>query len=121
MVELLRRWESMGIGIANVIEDQRTHIIRAKLQSHNSVGLKSMRFRMEVVSVGETASNVIFSQEKGIPFSISIANVLGAGSSFTRVVQQVDAVLCGKGYLVSGSQTEKAIPPMTPRLPGIEV
>ena len=46
---------------------------------------------------------------------------LGAASSFTRVVQQVDAVLCGKGYLVSGSSTEKAIPPLTPRLPGIEV
>jgi hypothetical protein len=50
-----------------------------------------------------------------------IINLPGAGSSFTRVVQQVDAVLCGKGYLVSGSQTEKAIPSMTPRLPGIEV
>jgi len=45
---------------------------------------------------------------------------IGAASSFTRVVQQVDAVLCGKGYLVSGSSTEKAIPPLTPRLPGIE-
>jgi Fungal kinase associated-1 domain len=121
LVELLRRWESMGIGITSVVEDQRTHIIRAKLQSHNSVGLKSMRFRIEVVSVGGTAANAIFSQEKGIPFTISIINRLGAGSSFTRVVQQVDAVLCGKGYLVSGSQTEKAIPPLTPRLPGIEV
>jgi hypothetical protein len=48
-------------------------------------------------------------------------NFVGAGSSFTRVVQQIDAVLCGKGYLVSGSATEKAIPSLTPRLPGIEV
>lgn len=51
-----------------------------------------------------------------------VANVVsGAGSSFTRVVQQIQAVLCGKGYLLSGSSTEKAIPPLTPRLTGIEV
>jgi hypothetical protein len=47
--------------------------------------------------------------------------ILGAASSFTRVVQQIDAVLCGKGYLVTGSVNEKAVPQLSPRLPGIEV
>ena len=79
-----------------------------------------MRFRIEVSSV-TGGSNAMFSQEKGTYPYIGWGFILGAGSSFTRVVQQIDAVLCGKGYLVSGSATEKAIPPLTPRLPGIEV
>jgi hypothetical protein len=65
LVELLQRWESMGIGVSNVIEDPRTQTIRAKLQSHNSVGLKAMRFRIQIVPVGATAANAVFTQEKG--------------------------------------------------------
>jgi Fungal kinase associated-1 domain len=119
LVELLQRWESMGIGITKVVEDPRTQIVRAKLQSHNSVGLKAMKFRIQVVQIRTSAANAVFTQEKGDSNGCRLT--IGAGSSFMRVVQQVDAVLCGKGYLVSGSSTEKAIPPLTPRLPGIEV
>lgn len=119
LVELFQRWESMGIGIVNVVEDSRTQIIRARLQSHNSVGLKAIKFRIQVVQIRTTAANAVFTQEKGDFYQEELT--IGAGSSFMRVVQQVDAVLCGKGYLVSGSSTEKAIPPLTPRLPGIEV
>jgi hypothetical protein len=57
----------MGIGIANVVEDPRTQTIRAKLQSHNSVGLKAMRFRIQMIPVRATAANALFTQEKGIP------------------------------------------------------
>lgn len=66
ILELLRRWESMGIGIAMVAEDSRTRVIRAKLQSHNSVGLKAMKFQVKVITIGPTTSNAIFSQEKGL-------------------------------------------------------
>jgi hypothetical protein len=123
LMELLKRWEGMGIGIAQVVEDPRSRFIRAKLQSHNSVGLKAMRFKIEIVSIRVHSSNAVFSQEKGNlqKGRRELTWCVGAASSFTRVVQQVDAVLCGKGYLVSGSSTEKAIPPLTPRLPGIEV
>jgi hypothetical protein len=55
----------MGIGVANVIEDPGTQTIRAKLQSHNSVGLKAMRFRIQIVVVRATAANAVFTQEKG--------------------------------------------------------
>ena len=65
LMELLKRWEGMGIGIAQVVEDPRSRIIRAKLQSHNSVGLKAMRFKIEIVSIRVHASNAVFSQEKG--------------------------------------------------------
>jgi len=66
LLELLKRWESMGIGIAQVVEDPRTRVIRAKLQSHNSVGLKAVRFKIEILSIRVHASNAVFSQEKGI-------------------------------------------------------
>jgi len=56
----------MGIGIAMVAEDSRTRVIRAKLQSHNSVGLKAMKFQVKVITIGPTTSNAIFSQEKGL-------------------------------------------------------
>jgi hypothetical protein len=63
---MLQRWESMGIGITNVAEDPITHIIRAKLSSTNSVGLKAMRFRIDVVSQPNNHSDAIFYQEKGM-------------------------------------------------------
>jgi hypothetical protein len=63
--DLLCRWEKMGSGIVNVVLDPRTQTIRAKLSSHNSVGLKAMRFRIETTSV-TGGSNALFSQEKGI-------------------------------------------------------
>jgi hypothetical protein len=62
--DLLCRWEKMGTGIVDVVLDPRTKIIRAKLSSHNSVGLKAMRFRIEVTPV-TGGSNALFSQEKG--------------------------------------------------------
>jgi Fungal kinase associated-1 domain len=62
--DLLCRWENMGTGIVNVILDPRTNILRAKLSSHNSVGLKAMRFKIEVASV-TGGSNAMFLQEKG--------------------------------------------------------
>ena len=62
--DLLCRWEHMGTGIVNVIVDPATKIIRTKLSSHNSVGLKAMRFRIEVTSV-TGGSNAMFAQEKG--------------------------------------------------------
>jgi hypothetical protein len=65
LLHLLKRWEGMGIGIAQVVEDPRKRIIRAKLQSHNSIGLKAMRFKVEIVSIRVHASNAIFSQERG--------------------------------------------------------
>jgi hypothetical protein len=65
LIELLRRWEGMGIGIAQVTEEPRTNSIRAKLQSHNTVGLKAMRFRIQIVSIGTASSNAVFIQEKG--------------------------------------------------------
>jgi hypothetical protein len=55
----------MGIGVTNVVKDDRG-IIRAKLQSHNSVGLKAMRFRIQVVPVSAGAANAVFTQEKGM-------------------------------------------------------
>ena len=67
ILELLRRWESMHIGIAIVTEDSRTRVIRAKLHSQNAVGLKAMRLQVKVISVGPTTSNAIFSQQKGLP------------------------------------------------------
>jgi Fungal kinase associated-1 domain len=65
LLELLRRWEGMGIGIAEVTEEQRTNSIRAKLQSHNTVGLKAMRFRIQIISIGTASSNAVFIQDKG--------------------------------------------------------
>lgn len=67
--DLLSRWEKMGSGIVNVVLDPRTKIIRAKFSSHNSVGLKAMRFRIEVTPV-TGGSNAMFSQEKGMPLSL---------------------------------------------------
>ena len=57
----------MGSGIINVGLDPRTKIIRAKLSSHNAVGLKAMRFQIEVTPV-TSGSNATFSQEKGTAF-----------------------------------------------------
>lgn len=67
LLELLKRWEGMGIGIGQVVEDPRTRVIRAKLQSHNSVGLKAVRFKIEILSIRVHVSNAVFSQEKGSP------------------------------------------------------
>lgn len=65
LLGMLRRWETMGIGITNVTEDPITHVIRAKLSSHNAVGLKAMRFRIQVVIQPNDHSNAMFFQEKG--------------------------------------------------------
>jgi len=67
---MLQRWESMGIGITNVVEDPMTHVIRAKLSSTNSVGLKAMRFKIHVVPQPDNHSNAIFFQEKGVTYSL---------------------------------------------------
>jgi hypothetical protein len=64
LVELLRRWEGLGIGIGQITE-HHTKIIRAKLQSHNSVGLKALRFRIQITAIGTASSNAVFTQEKG--------------------------------------------------------
>jgi Fungal kinase associated-1 domain len=64
LLNLLRRWESMDIGIVILASDS-DKIIRAKARSHNSVGLKAMRFKIEIIPVGINASNVLFSQERG--------------------------------------------------------
>jgi hypothetical protein len=66
LMELLLRWESMGIGIVNVGQDPRNQIIRAQLRSHNSVGLKAMRLRIEVTAGKNGGANALFSQERGI-------------------------------------------------------
>jgi len=65
---MLQRWESMGIGITNVVQDPGTHVIRAKLSSTNSVGLKAMRFRIQIVAQPNNHANAIFFQEKGMKF-----------------------------------------------------
>ena len=47
LLYLLKRWKSMGIEIAQVNTDPRTHIIQAKLQSHNAVRLKAMKLEFK--------------------------------------------------------------------------
>jgi hypothetical protein len=83
----------MGIGITNVIEDPRTNIIRVKLQGHISIGLKAMRFRIQVLSTENASANAVIYKDKGSPTrpltgkGILWLIELGAASSFTKVIQ----------------------------------
>ncbi|BFZ58611.1 serine/threonine-protein kinase gin4 [Savitreella phatthalungensis] len=80
ILDSLRRWEKAELGVRVVVDDRRNRIIRAQVGKRNALGLKSVRFRMEVLPDGKRAL-VIFTLERG------------AQSSFNRVVQEYEHIL----------------------------
>lgn len=85
--EALRRWERNDLGIKSVEDDRRTRTIRARLANRNALGLKAVRFKVEIRDA-ENGSQAIFSLEKG------------ANSSFNRVADEYEQMLRSSNVLV---------------------
>ena len=90
LCDSIRRWEKAGLGVKLLEEDRRTRTLRAQVRSRNALGLRSVRFRVEVVYASDRKSSVAtFVQERG------------AQSSFLRVVDEYQHIYSDAGVLIT--------------------
>lgn len=100
IVRLLDNWRVHGL--KDVIVDKPRNLVFGKLGPVNALGLKEVEFVIELFVV----------LEKGRRKGLSIARWTqrtGAGSSFKRVVQEVEARFDNKGLLVKDKSMKKEI------------
>ncbi|EMR11473.1 hypothetical protein PNEG_00488 [Pneumocystis murina B123] len=86
IVNTLRRWEYLGIGITNVREDIQSYIVYANISNCNAMKLKAIKFHVQVLKEGN-GSVVRFFLEKGI------------NSSFQQLVKEFELILENKHVL----------------------
>lgn len=88
IAEALKRWERNDLGVRLVEDDRRSRVIRARLANRNALGLKAVRFRIEIRDDDNMGSQAIFHLERG------------SNSSHNRVVDEYEQILKGQHVLV---------------------
>lgn len=88
IVEALERWKHHDLGIKAIEDDRRARVIRARLANRNALGLKAVRFRIEIRDGENNGSQAIFHLEKG------------SNSSHNRVVDEYEQILKSQNVLV---------------------
>ena len=100
LVILLREWERHGI--KDLQYSRETNTITARVDKQNALDIKPVSFRIELFVV----------LEHGRKVGLSIARFVqtkGAASGFKRVLDVVDGVMRGRGWLVEDEEKWKAL------------
>ncbi|KAK0944047.1 serine/threonine-protein kinase gin4 [Friedmanniomyces endolithicus] len=100
LVILLREWQRHGI--RDLQYSRATNTISARVDKVNTLEIKPVSFRIEMFVV----------LEHGRKVGLSIARfvlVKGAGSAFRSVVEVVDGVMRGRGWLVEDEEKWRAL------------
>ena len=97
---LLREWQRHGI--RDLHYSRETNTISARVDKQNALDIKPVTFRIELFVVLEHGQRV----------GLSIARFVqmkGAASGFRRVLEVVDGVMRGRGWLVEHEEKWKAL------------
>lgn len=97
---LLKEWQRHGV--RDLQYSRETNTITARIDRHNSLDIKPVTFRVELFVV----------LEHGRKVGLSIARfvqVKGAASGFRKVLNVVDGVMRGRGWLVEDEEKWKAL------------
>ncbi len=100
LVILLREWQRHGVQKLQYSRD--TNSISASVGKHNALDIKPVSFRIELFVV----------LEHGRKVGLSIARFVqtkGAASGFKRVIEVVDGVMRGRGWLVEDEEKWRAL------------
>ena len=100
LIILLREWQRHGI--ENLEFSRETNTITATVAKQNALDIKPVSFRIELFVVLEHGRRV----------GLSIARFVqtkGAASGFKRVLEVVDGVMRGRGWLVEDEEKWKAL------------
>lgn len=100
LVLLLKEWQRHGV--RDLQSSHETNTITARVDKQNSLDIKPVTFRIEMFVV----------LEHGRKVGLSIARfvqVKGAASGFKRVLDVVDGVMRGRGWLVEDEEKWKAL------------
>lgn len=100
LIILLREWRRHGI--QDLQYSRETNTITARVDKQNALDIKPVTFRIELFVV----------LEHGRKVGLSIARfiqVKGAASGFKKVIDVVDGVMRGRGWLVEDEQKWKAL------------
>ena len=100
LVLCLREWQRHGI--QDLQYSRETNMITARVDKQNALDIKPVAFRIELFVV----------LEHGRKVGLSIARfvqVKGAASGFKRVLEVVDGVMRGRGWLVEDEEKWKAL------------
>ena len=100
LVLLLIEWKRHGI--CDLQYSKETNVITARVDKVNALDIKPVSFRIELFVV----------LEHGRKVGLSIARfvqVKGAASGFKRVLEVVDGVMRGRGWLVEDEEKWKAL------------
>lgn len=100
LVILLQEWQRHGI--RDLQYSRETNTITARVERENALDIKPVSFRVELFVV----------LEHGRKVGLSIARFVqtkGAASGFKRVLEVVDGVMRGRGWLVEDEEKWKAL------------
>ena len=100
LVILLKEWQRHGI--RDLQYSRETNTITARVDKQNALDIKPVSFRIELFVV----------LEHGRKVGLSIARFVqtkGAASGFKRVLDVVDGVMRGRGWLVEDEEKWKAL------------
>lgn len=100
LVLLLKEWQRHGIRDLEYSREQNT--IAARVDKINSLDIKPVAFRVEIF--------VVLEHGKKVGLSISrFVQVKGAASGFKKVMEVIDGVMRGRGWLVEDEEKWKAL------------
>lgn len=88
IVECLNRWDRNDLGVRATEDDRRARVIRARVANRNVLGLKGVRFRIEIREDENNGSRAVFHLERG------------SNSSHNRVVDEYEQLLRTRNVLV---------------------
>lgn len=100
LIILLREWQRHGI--QDLQYSRETNTITARVDKQNALDIKPVTFRIELFVV----------LEHGRKVGLSIARfvqVKGAASGFKKVIDVVDGVMRGRGWLVEDEEKWRAL------------
>lgn len=97
---MLKEWQRHGIRDLEYSREQNT--IAARVDKINSLDIKPVAFRVEIF--------VVLEHGKKVGLSISrFVQVKGAASGFKKVMEVIDGVMRGRGWLVEDEEKWKAL------------
>jgi len=100
LVLLLKEWQRHGIRDLEYSREQNT--IAARVDKTNSLDIKPVAFRVEIF--------VVLEHGKKVGLSIArFVQVKGAASGFKKVLEVIDGVMRGRGWLVEDEEKWKAL------------
>lgn len=100
LVLLLKEWQRHGIRDLEYSREQNT--IVARVDKVNSLDIKPVAFRVEIF--------VVLEHGKKVGLSIArFVQVKGAASGFKKVLEVIDGVMRGRGWLVEDEEKWKAL------------